>query len=155
MSIYGKSPGEGLGIDLGIVKTVAIAVLVVLFAVLAALSLASLFSQPPLSISYSSNPWVFSEQSSVILTAKIVNTTGKDVKLSVLSVKPRSQGSLLIFPQLSSLSETLAPNDSRTLYFNIRNANPSEKLSAGKYTIDLKLSMDGKEFTQETVLEVQ
>jgi len=153
MSIYGK--GIGLNLDMGKAKTAAIAVLVVIFVVLAAFAVSSIFAQPPLAISYSSNPWIQDEQSSILLSAKFVNTTGKDVKLSVLSVKPRSGSSLLIFPKLAAVSETLAPNDSRTLTFNIRNAQPSEKLSPGKYTLDLKLSMDGKEFLQETVLEVQ
>jgi len=153
MSIYGK--GIGLNLDMGKAKTGLIAVLVVIFLILAAFAVSSIFTQPPLTVSYSANPWIQDEQSSILLSAKIANTSGKDVKLSVLSVKPRSGSSLIIFPQMAAVSETLAPNDSRTLTFNIRNAQPSEKLSPGKYTLDLRLLMDGKEFTQETVLEVQ
>jgi len=132
-----------------------IAGLVLLFIIFALYALYNAFMQNPLEIRFEQNPWKQTALHSNVLFVKVANITGKDVKLTVLELKPRAWNSLIILPQSAKISETLAPNDSRTLAFDIRKALPAQSLPAGKYTIDLKVSFDGKEYTAETVLEVE
>ena len=153
MSIYNK--GFGFKFGIGKAKAVIVAGLVVLFVVFAVYTLFNLFSQSPLEVRFEKNPWKQSELQSNLLSVKVANTTGKDVKLTLIEVKPRAGNSLIVLPFSAKISETLAPNDSRTISFDIRNAFPQQVLPAGKYTIDLKVSFDGKEFTKETVLEIE
>jgi hypothetical protein len=153
MSIYNK--GFNFKFSIGKAKEAAIVILVILFVVLAVYAVSNAFAQSPLEIRFEQNPWIQSEKESIILFVKAANITGIDAKEAILEVKPKAENSLIIFPQTARLSETLAPNDSRVLTFNIRKALPSEALKPGKYTLELKVSFDGKEFNSETVLEVK
>ena len=153
MGIYNK--GFSFKFSIGKAKEASIIVLTALFVILAVFAVFNAFAQSPLEIRFEQNPWIQAEKESIILFVKIANTTGVDVQKAVLEVKPKAENSLIIFPQAVKLSETLAPNDSRILTFNIRKAFPSEKLKPGNYTLELRVSFDGKEFASETVLEVK
>ncbi|MDO8647589.1 MAG: hypothetical protein Q7R70_04185 [Candidatus Diapherotrites archaeon] len=153
MSIYNK--GFDFNFSLGRAKTIIIAGLVVLFAVFALYTLYNLFTQSPLEVRFEQNPWKQGELQSNLLFVKVANITGKNVKLAVLEVRPRAFNSIIILPHNARISETLAPNDSRILAFDIRKAFPQQALPPGKYTIDLTVSFDGKEYVSETVLEVE
>lgn len=153
MSIYSR--GFDFKFGIGKAKEALIVVLIVAFVVFALFTLYNLFSQTPLEARFEQNPWKQDEKQSVLLFVKVSNTAGADVSNAVLKIQPKAQSQLVIFPQEAVISETLAPNDSRILTFNIRNAVPSRRLAAGKYTIALTINLGGKEFTSQTILEVQ
>jgi len=153
MSIYSK--GFDFKFGIGKAKSFVIAGIVLLFIIFVIFTLYNLFSQAPLEARFEQNPWKQVEKNSDFLFVKVANTTGSDASNAVLKVEPKARGELIVFPKETVLSETLAPNDSRELAFNIRNAQLSQKLPAGKYTISVTLSISGRQFQTQAILEVQ
>ena len=153
MSIYSK--GFGFKFGIGRAKSFVIAGIVLLFIIFVAFTFYNLFLQAPLEARFEQNPWKQVEKNSDFLFVKVANITGSGASNAVLRVEPKAKGELIVFPKEIVLSETLAPNDSRELAFNIRSSLPFQKLPAGKYTISLTLSISGRQFQTHTILEVQ
>jgi len=133
-----------------------IAVAGIFLIIIAFVALQYLFQPKPIVAVFSPNPLDMAQEQSTLLTVDVFNTTETTVSNAMLKISPIAGEMFVVTPETKIIS-TFESGGRRQFVFQIRpfnRDNPSAGIPAGDYKINVVLSLNGKQFMKEVILQV-
>ena len=131
---------------------IAIIILIGLFLLFQFFS--DVIKQPAIEASFSDNPLDLAKGSAFTkLSVTINNITSKNASSVTVEVSPENSRDIIVAPNQADLG-LIEKGNRRVTEFLIR-TNPSERVLAGTYTINIYTVLNGERFQKQMVLEIK
>ena len=138
--------------DLGLVKYIAIAIIIVIVALVIYFNLPGLgntFDSGPLQINFAKNPVQAGE--STLMSVKLINNSEFDLNNLVVEAAAIDSASINVFPSVQNVS-ILEKQTEKSLEYSVQ---PKNGILKGSYAIELKTVFNGKAIVKRVFIKVE